>query len=201
MNIGIFRLPFCNIGSIVAYCISRSLNYKIIASGDSLIEFDVLILPGVGVFENAMSYLKENNFVVQLREVFAESSNSPVLIGICLGMQLLFESSEESPGVSGLSLVEGKCLRFPDSSSHVVPHLGWNQVYCPAHQEVVLPDMYFVHSFYCAPVRLSDVLFTTDHILNFSSAIRRKNIFGFQFHPEKSGNSGYHLLDLALRIC
>ena len=97
MKIGIFQLPFCNIGSIEAYCKSRNLIYEIISKDNALNDFDALILPGVGVFENAMTYLKENNFDFQIRDTFSKLDGSTILIGICLGMQLLFESSEESP--------------------------------------------------------------------------------------------------------
>ena len=76
-----------------------------------------------------------------------------------------------------------------------------NQIYYPGKHEVLLPDMYFVHSFYCVPSCSEDVLFQSDYILPFAAAVRRKKLFGFQFHPEKSGNAGYNLLDIALGLC
>lgn len=201
MRIGIFQLPFCNIGSIEAYCKSRNLSHQIIAKGDALCDFDALVLPGVGVFDNAMFYLQENKFDVQIKEIFSNSGSSSILIGICLGMQLLFDSSEESPSVTGLSLIDGKCIKFPAGSNHVIPHLGWNQIHYPVNSDIILPDMYFVHSYYCLPSCSDDILFNSDYILKFASAVRRGNLFGFQFHPEKSGNAGYNLFDMALGLC
>lgn len=202
MKLGIFQLPYCNIGSIEAYCASRKFSFEIISQDSQLDAFDALVLPGVGVFGNAMDYLNCNHFDKKLFDLYsANYHDAPTLIGICLGMQLLFDSSEESCGVPGLSLIKGHCVKFPDSIEYQIPHLGWNTIHNFRNCAVTLPDMYFVHSYHCIPEDTNDILFTTLYDDQFISGVNKGSIYGFQFHPEKSGNSGYQLLDTVLGQC
>lgn len=162
----------------------------------------VLVFPGVGAFGSAMSFLAERGFAAPLREYIA--AGRPYL-GICLGMQTLFESSEECPGVAGLGIIPGPVRRFASSADYSVPHIGWNGVRLhqasPALAHLCGPKadgsedgkVYFVHSFRAAPsdANAGWVASTTDYGEGpFISAIQRGSVFATQFHPEKSGAAG-----------
>jgi len=201
MNLGIFNFPFSNAGSVETYAKTRGLTYEFIDSEAALGQYEILILPGVGTFGNAMDYLKINSFDIKIKSLYNSKGKTPILIGICLGMQLLFNSSEESPGVEGLMLVNGVCKQLPSYSGYLLPHIGWNSISSPKNQHIQFPDMYFVHSYHCIPDKNDDILFTSTYSTEFVSAVKRDNIFGFQFHPEKSGAPGYQMLDKILRLC
>jgi len=150
-----------------------------------------VILPGVGAFGEAMKRIKE----LQLQDAIIDRAQAGVpFLGICLGMQLLFEESEESPGVSGLGLVSGKVLKFDDGLK--VPHVGWNDVdvvsASPLFDAGRRDTYYFVHSFY-VPVG-KQTIGRSEYGTSFSAAIQKDSIFGVQFHPEKSQNAGLNLL-------
>ncbi len=152
-----------------------------------------LVLPGVGAFGAAMENLRS----LGLEEVVKEHANSGrPLLGICLGMQLLFSKSYEQGEFAGLDLVKGEVLRFPGTVK--VPHMGWNQIeFAGPHPFLRGIDnrsfVYFVHSYYVQPA--DDVTLTrTDYGLPFTSVIQQKNITGIQFHPEKSQSTGLQLL-------
>ncbi len=155
---------------------------------------DKVVFPGVGAFGNAMQTLQKLELVEPIREVIA--SGKPFL-GICLGLQLLHESSEENPGVVGLSVIKGEVKRF---SSHLkVPHLGWNTLRqvksSPLWKNV--PDetfFYFAHSFYIAPEKDDVVAGVSEYDGEFPVAVRRENLYGLQFHPEKSQKWGLQIL-------
>jgi glutamine amidotransferase len=159
---------------------------------------DVLILPGVGSFKaGAENLLKIKDKLVNLVE------NSIVTFGICLGMQLLFRESEESPGLFGLGLLSGKVVKLPGSVK--IPHMGWNTL------EITKPSdfldgiseedrFYFVHSYYVLPEDRFIVAAETEYGVKFPSAVMKGNIFGVQFHPEKSGKSGEQIIKNFVRI-
>ncbi|MFN0033422.1 MAG: imidazole glycerol phosphate synthase subunit HisH [Saprospiraceae bacterium] len=156
-----------------------------------------ILLPGVGAFGNAMKLLDEKG----LREVLnqkALTEKVPVL-GICLGMQLLTRGSEENPDAQGLCWIEADTLRFAfDDPALKVPHMGWNAI-APQKQHPLLPPgesrFYFVHSYFVRCDHASDVLATTRYGHDFCSMIQRDNVFGAQFHPEKSHKFGMNLLE------
>ena len=156
---------------------------------------DGLILPGVGAFADAMAAL-ENSGVVPALYAFAQSGRP--FLGICLGMQALFDGSEEGAGVAGLGLIPGMVRRLPDCGLKI-PHMGWNSLR-PQKPSPLLeglpeePYVYFVHSYACEAQRLEDVLTTTEYGRPFHSAVQRGNVMGMQFHPEKSGDVGQKLL-------
>ena len=157
---------------------------------------DALVLPGVGRFGAAMERLEAHGFTGMLRE--AAGSGVPVL-GICLGLQLLFDDSEESPGVAGLGLIPGTVRRLRTDLK--VPHIGWSEVRWREGTVFAPPDggpadrtYYFVHSYACDPVDDGDVLGTADHGTEFVAAAGRGAVAGVQFHPEKSSNAGLALL-------
>ncbi len=149
-----------------------------------------LVLPGVGAFGAAMIQLEQRGLVEPLLERIR--AGVPFL-GVCLGMQVLFESSEEDPGVPGLGLVRGDVRLLP--STVKVPHIGWNQVHACTCSDLLdgIPDgsaFYFVHSYAVVPRSPADVLTMTDYGVNFVSAVEADNIAGVQFHPEKSSTLG-----------
>ena len=155
-----------------------------------------IILPGVGSFGAALTQLRATGLTEPLCEAIA--SGYPYL-GICLGMQFLYEGSEESPGIPGLALLTGQVRRFITSPDKPVPHMGWNQLLqtrpSPLLSEV--PDesfAYFVHSYYCAPSDEQDTLLTSDYGGPFCAAIQKDNLFAVQFHPEKSQRIGLKIL-------
>jgi glutamine amidotransferase len=161
---------------------------------------DRVVVPGQGAFGEFARGLVERGLGDALRE--ALGSGRPFL-GICLGLQVLFEDSEEQGPVAGLGLLPGHVVRFrPADPAIKVPHIGWNQVWRARGGDDPLlagiPDgahVYFVHSFYPVPAREEDVALTCDHGGRFCAAIRRDNLFAVQFHPEKSQAVGLRLLE------
>jgi glutamine amidotransferase len=161
-------------------------------------EYDKLILPGVGAFGDAMEHLRERNMVDALKE-FA-SSTKPML-GICLGMQLLFESSEEFGEHEGLGLIKGHVVRFDNakfSEPLKVPHMGWNRMFTKEHPLFKSLDenhyLYFVHTYHVVCDDKNDIIGTTGYGYEFTSAVAHNNIMGIQPHPEKSHTNGLKIL-------
>lgn len=159
---------------------------------------DKIILPGVGHFGKAMSNLKELGLLDVLNEVVL-IKKKPIL-GICLGMQLLAEKSEEGDSV-GLGYIDGEVVKFrvSDSLKYKVPHMGWNQIIAKKESPLMkdLPEpkeFYFVHSYHFKTANESDVLNRTNYDYDFVSAVEKDNIFGVQYHPEKSHDTGAKLL-------
>ncbi len=157
---------------------------------------DHVILPGVGAFGDAMEQLKKYELDKVIREVAEQ--NKP-LLGICLGLQLLFESSEESPGVEGLHILDGQVLRIPDKEGLKIPHIGWNSLSYPNQGRlfVGIPEdayVYFVHSYYLKAADPSIVCATTEYSTHIHAAVEKGNVFACQFHPEKSSSTGLKIL-------
>ena len=168
---------------------------KITSNAEEILGADKIILPGVGAFGDAMEKLNKSG----LSEVIREAVRRKIpLLGICLGLQLLFESSEESEGVDGLSVLKGKIVRIPDKEGFKVPHIGWNSLKINPESKLFagIPDdsyVYFVHSYYLAaeePI----VAATTDYVADIHAAVEKEHVFACQFHPEKSGDIGLKLL-------
>ena len=168
---------------------------KITSSAEEILGADKIILPGVGAFGDAMEKLNNSG----LSEVIREAVRRKIpLLGICLGLQLLFEASEESEGVDGLSVLKGKIVRIPDKEGFKVPHIGWNSLKINPESKLFagIPEdsyVYFVHSYYLAaeePI----VAATTDYVVDIHAAVEKEHVFACQFHPEKSGDIGLKLL-------
>lgn len=154
-----------------------------------------VILPGVGAFSAGMRTLRERGFVEPVREIAA---HGVPLLGICLGMQMLFERSYEMGDFEGLGLLRGAIVRFPDNGPKV-PHIGWNQLIHDGSSPLLrgVPSggyAYFVHSYYAQPADPAATLACTDHGISFPAVVGRGNVFGAQFHPEKSQATGQTLL-------
>ncbi len=155
-----------------------------------------VVLPGVGNFKDAMEKLHRYQLVDVIKEVAA---NRTPLLGICLGLQLLFERSDESKGVEGLCLLEGEILRIPDKEGLKIPHMGWNSLTMKPDSKLFenIPNqsyVYFVHSYYLKAKDVSVVAAITDYSTSIHASVEKDNIFGCQFHPEKSGEVGLTIL-------
>ncbi len=163
---------------------------------DVILNADGVVLPGVGAFGEAMKRLHEYGLVEVIREV--QRRNIPFL-GICLGLQLVFESSEESPGVEGLGLLKGKIVRIPEKPGLKIPHIGWNNLTLKNNGRLfkdVKDDsyVYFVHSYYLKAEEEDIVKATTEYGTLIHASVEKGNVFACQFHPEKSSAVGMQLL-------
>ena len=169
---------------------------------DILLNADGVVLPGVGSFGDAMNKLNEYQLVDVIHQIVEKKIP---FIGICLGMQLMFESSEETPGVEGLGLLKGKILRIPDAEGFKVPHMGWNNLTYPNPGRLYKgieenSFVYFVHSYYLAAEDPSIVKAATDYNADIHASVEKDNIFGCQFHPEKSSTVGMHILQNFINV-
>ena len=167
-------------------------------------DYDKLILPGVGAFGDAMEHLKERNMIDAIKEYAA--SSKPIL-GICLGMQLLFESSEEFGEHKGLGLIKGRVVAFDTSkfsSVLKVPHMGWNRMFTKNHPLFNNLDeehyLYFVHSYHVECENKDDAIGKTVYGYEFTSAVAHDNIMGIQPHPEKSHRNGLKILENFIKL-
>lgn len=163
---------------------------------EEILSADKVILPGVGAFGDAMERLKEYGLVEVIRQVAARGTP---FLGICLGLQLMFESSEESPGVAGLGLLRGRILRIPDCPGLKIPHIGWNSLEIKAGARLFQgidsgAYVYFVHSYYLKAEEPGIVAATTEYSTCIHASVEAGNLFACQFHPEKSGDVGLQIL-------
>ena len=157
---------------------------------------DKVILPGVGAFGDAMKKLQEYHLDTLFHEI-ADSGNP--LLGICLGLQLMFEESEESPGVEGLGILEGKIRRIPEGEGLKVPHIGWNSLHLEHNGRLFrnIPEnsyVYFVHSYYLEAKDPEIVKASTEYGVHIHASVEKNNLFACQFHPEKSSETGLQIL-------
>lgn len=156
---------------------------------------DKVVLPGVGSFGDAMEKLRTYDLIDTIKEV---TDKGTPFLGICLGLQLLFEYSDESPGVSGLGILEGKIVRIPDKGLKI-PHIGWNSLDLQNNGRLFKeiekePYVYFVHSYYLKAKDEDIVKATTEYAAHIHASVEKGNIFACQFHPEKSGETGLKIL-------
>ena len=188
-----------NLGSVEKALKHIGSDCIITSDADDLYNASGVILPGVGSFAPAMDELVARDLVMPLIDV--ANSGKPFL-GICLGMQLMLEGSEENSlerretkgVVSGLGIIPGFVRRFPDNGLKV-PQMGWNKLIDVKGRLLTEGDyVYFVHSYYCQPGNLGDVAALTEYGIKYCSSFERDNIFGMQFHPEKSGEAGLGIL-------
>ena len=161
-----------------------------------ILSADGIILPGVGAFGSAMAEMERKGLTETVKS--AAKSGKP-FIGICAGMQLLFEESEESPDVPGLGVLKGRVLLFPADKGLKIPHMGWNSIRTKKESRLLgklsgSPYMYFVHSYYVKAEDQEIVSALSDYGTTFDAAVEQENLFGCQFHPEKSGTEGISIL-------
>lgn len=187
-----------NLGSILNMLNKIGSPGMLVSDADSIERATRIILPGVGSFDSGMRALEERG----LKDILIRKAtiDKVPLLGICLGMQMLGDSSEEGAS-SGLGIIPGHCRRFPQGadSNLKVPHMGWAEVIPSANARLFAnmedaPRFYFVHSYYFESANSSDVAATANYGIRYDAAVQHDNIFGVQFHPEKSHRFGMHLL-------
>lgn len=198
-----------NLFSINEAC--RYLGYSTVISSDpkKILGASNLILPGIGSFEVAMKQLNKLELIETITDYV--KAGKPIM-GVCLGMQLLFEKSMEFGLHKGLGFIKGQVIRFPDvinNNNIRIPHTGWNKIYkrevdwnnTPLENTNNESYMYFIHSFYAQPYLKENILtYTTYSGFEFCSSVKKDNIIGFQFHPEKSGKDGLLIYDNFLKM-
>ena len=176
----------------------KTLGQEVIVTRDAeiILKADKVILPGVGAFGDAMGKLHDYGLVDVIYKVVEK--NTPFL-GICLGLQLMFESSEETPGVEGLGILKGKIVKIPENGDLKIPNMGWNSLHFQNNGRLFanLPQdsyVYFVHSYYLQADDESIVKATTDYSTCIHASVEKDNVFACQFHPEKSSDVGLTIL-------
>ena len=161
-----------------------------------ILQADHIILPGVGSFGDAMENLNKFGLI----DVINEAINRKIpFLGICLGLQLLFESSEETPGVAGLGILKGKIVRIPEGPGLKIPHMGWNSLNVREGASLFKglekePYVYFVHSYYLKADNDDIVAASTEYSTHIHASVEKGNLFACQFHPEKSSETGLRIL-------
>jgi glutamine amidotransferase len=192
--ITIINIGLSNIKSITRGFATQGYGVRVSRDPEDVRRADSLVLPGVGAFPKAMEVLRDSGLFEAICE---HAAAEKPLMGICLGMQLLFTDSSEHHHTDGLGLVPGHVVRFP--RDRPVPHMGWNSLSqtrsCRLFEGVPDPsDFYFVHSYYAKPDNPEHVVGNSDHCGRFAAAVQNENIYGTQFHPEKSQTHGLALL-------
>ena len=186
-----------NIKSVEKAFIALGQDVIVTRDKETILKADGVVLPGVGAFGDAMQKLIDFDLVETIHKVVEK--NTPFM-GICLVLQLMFESSEESPGVEGLSLLKGKIVRIPEGEGLKIPHIGWNNLSYPNEGRLYkdIPEdsyVYFVHSYYLQAEEPEIVRATTEYGVTIHASVEKGNIFACQFHPEKSSAVGMKILE------
>lgn len=199
LSAGIIDLKFNNLFSIYKACIKAGFKTSIISAKQKTLNYDFVIIPGVGAFKSGMNVIKKNNYDEKISNYLLKKNS--FVYGICLGMQLLFEKSYEFGSTKGLGLIKGDILEFNKKNKKLKTNIGWCKTkFLEKIKKKKLKNFnnkhfYFVHSYYTNPTNNSDILAKTSHgNFMFTSAIKKDNILGTQFHPEKSGNLGIDFL-------
>lgn len=185
-----------NLKSVEKALVSLGEDCVVTRDAETILGADKVILPGVGAFGDAMEKLHRFGLVEVIRKVAA--AGTPFL-GICLGLQLLFRSSDESPGVEGIGLLDGEIVSIPPKEGCKIPHMGWNSIEIKEGAGLFRgienqSYVYFVHSYYLKADHPEDVAATTDYIVPIHASVEHGNVFACQFHPEKSGDVGLQIL-------
>ena len=174
------------------------LDQEVVITGgrEEILKADKVILPGVGAFGDAMANLRKTGLDQVIREV---TGRGTPFLGICLGLQLLFETSGEAPGVEGLGILKGEILRIPDSEGLKIPHMGWNSLHLENDGRLFRgisegAYVYFVHSYYLKAADESIVKASTEYSTHIHASVEKDNVFACQFHPEKSSDVGIQIL-------
>ncbi len=185
-----------NLKSVEKALVSLGEDCVVTRDAETILGADKVILPGVGAFGDAMEKLQRFGLVEVIRKVAV--AGTPFL-GICLGLQLLFRSSDESPGVEGIGLLDGEIVSIPPKEGYKIPHMGWNSIEIKEGAKLFRgienqSYVYFVHSYYLKADHPEDVAATTDYIVPIHASVEHGNVFACQFHPEKSGDVGLQIL-------
>ncbi|ACM93372.1 imidazole glycerol phosphate synthase, glutamine amidotransferase subunit [Nautilia profundicola AmH] len=201
MKIGIVDYNMGNLASVNNAFKKIGTEAEIVNDADKLKNYDKLVFPGVGAFGDAMEHLRETNLDEAMKE-FVKSGK--YVIGVCLGMQLLFESSEEFGKHKGLGIIEGNVVKFDKNKmqGHKIPHMGWNKMFVKndaLFEGVNDPYLYFVHSYHVVCDK-KYIIGKTIYEYEFVSAVNKDNVYGFQPHPEKSHNAGLKILENFVKL-
>ncbi|MDD5080801.1 MAG: imidazole glycerol phosphate synthase subunit HisH [Candidatus Omnitrophica bacterium] len=205
MKVVIVDYGMGNLGSVKNVLIKAGINAVITESKEIIRKADKLIFPGVGHFGECVRQLRKRELVSVIKEMIKRGV--PIL-GICVGMQLLLEESEEAPGLKGLGVIKGKVKKF--KGEIVIPHMGWSKVRFPGNRREKKYRLfsgtkdnnffYFAHSYYCVPEKKA-VLAVTDYGKEYVSAMYKDNIWAVQFHPEKSQSAGLKIIENFVQYC
>lgn len=185
-----------NIKSVEKALLSMGETPVLTRDPEVILQADHIILPGVGSFGDAMENLNKFGLI----DVIHEAINRKIpFLGICLGLQLLFESSEETPGVAGLGILKGKIVRIPEGPGIKIPHMGWNSLNVRDGASLFKglekePYVYFVHSYYLQAEDPKIVAATAEYGVTIHASVEKENVFACQFHPEKSSKTGLAIL-------
>ena len=191
-----------NIKSVEKALLSLSQEACITRDKDKILSADHVILPGVGAFGDAMEKLENYDLIPIIQEVCKRGTP---FLGICLGLQLMFDRSDEAPGVKGLSLLPGDIVKIPEGEYKKIPHMGWNSLELTGNGRLFEgiddnPYVYFVHSYYLRAKDESIVKATTEYNVKIHASVEKDNIFACQFHPEKSSDIGLKMLSNFVNI-
>ena len=192
-----------NIKSVEKALLLLGQEVKITGDAEEILNTDKVILPGVGAFGDAMANLKKRGLDEVIRKVAGKGTP---FLGICLGLQLLFESSDEAPGVKGLGILPGEILRIPPAQGVKIPHMGWNslhlenngRLFCGIEEQSYV---YFVHSYYLKAGEEDIVKASAEYGVHIHASVEKGNVFACQFHPEKSGDVGLQILKNFVDLC
>lgn len=201
--IGIIDYGMGNIHSVQKALEGMGAKTLVTNSPKDLARCDKVVLPGVGAFDDAVLELKRRGLISALAD---HIGSKKIFLGICLGMQLLFETSEEGR-LKGLGVLKGSVKRFEKKKAGKIPHMGWNQLKlvnaaCPLLKGIGDNSyVYFCHSYYPSPQNKKAIAATTDYGMKFASIVWQDNIFGVQFHPEKSQAAGLKILKNFVKLC
>ena len=196
MLIAIIDYDAGNIKSVEKALLSMGEIPVLTRDPEVILQADHIILPGVGSFGDAMENLNKFGLI----DVIHEAINRKIpFLGICLGLQILFESSEETPGVAGLGILKGKIVRIPEGPGLKIPHMGWNSLNVREGASLFKglekePYVYFVHSYYLQAKDPKIVAATTEYGVTIHASVEKENVFACQFHPEKSSKTGLAIL-------
>ena len=187
----VLDLGYGNLTSLLHALAEAQINFETCHHPENLASYDRAILPGVGAFGSLMKRIESENWTAAIRSFVKRKSP---LLGICVGMQALFEYSDESIGVCGLELLAGGVKKITVNENTKLPHVGWNSVnqLCAHHIFEGIPDR--THSYFAEPKNHKQVLATTTHGHNFTCVVSKDNVIAVQFHPEKSSHKGLKLL-------
>ncbi len=195
MKVGIIDYCSGNLKSIENMLLFLEQDYFIATKPEDIKKADKLIFPGQGHFAQAMKALEVCGFVDGIKESVSEGKP---FLGICLGLQILFERSEEAPDVKGLGILEGDVLKFTEGK---IPQIGWNKIETTSNNSVLEDSYYyFVNSYYVSPKNTDIVSAYSDYYLRFAASVEKENIIAMQFHPEKSADAGVKVFKKWLKL-
>jgi glutamine amidotransferase len=197
MKLGIVDLNTGNLTSLVSGMNKLNLSFKICKNNSDFEDLDKIILPGVGAFKDFMDKMKEKNIDKIILEKIKKNTS---ILGVCVGFQILFRESNEHGSSIGLNILDGNFINFKDEKKNIkVPHVGWNECKIVNKNKLFeginnYSDFYFTHSYFLKNYLKEDVISETNYDIKFVSAINKNNIYGVQFHPEKSQANGLKIL-------